>query len=215
VTPRNVFLTGGTGYMGSRLIPLLLARGHKIRALTRKGSESKLPAGCEIVIGNALEKDSFAAQVQPSDTFVQLVGVAHPSPSKGEQFRAIDLVSIRASVAAAAEVGIQHFIYVSVAQPAPMMKDYLAVRAEGESLLRATGMNATILRPWYVLGPGHHWPYALMPTYWICELLPPTRASARRVGLVTLNQMLSALVQAVETPTSGIRTIEVPEIRKS
>jgi uncharacterized protein YbjT (DUF2867 family) len=86
VTPRNVFLTGGTGYMGSRLIPLLLARGHKIRALTRKGSESKLPAGCEIVIGNALEKDSFAAQVQPSDTFVQLVGVAHPSPSKGEQF---------------------------------------------------------------------------------------------------------------------------------
>jgi uncharacterized protein YbjT (DUF2867 family) len=215
VTPRNVFLTGGTGYMGSRLIPLLLARGHKIRALTRKGSESKLPAGCEIVIGNALEKDSFAAQVQPSDTFVQLVGVAHPSPSKGEQFRAIDLVSIRASVAAAAEVGIQHFIYVSVAQPAPMMKDYLAVRAEGESLLRATGMNATILRPWYVLGPGHHWPYALMPTYWICELLPPTRASARRLGLVTLNQMLSALVQAVETPTSGIRTIEVPEIRKS
>jgi uncharacterized protein YbjT (DUF2867 family) len=96
-----------------------------------------------------------------------------------------------------------------------MMKDYLTARAEGESLLRATGMNSTILRPWYVLGPGHHWPYALMPTYWICELLPPTRASARRVGLVTLNQMLSALVQAVETPTSGIRTIEVPEIRKS
>jgi len=214
VTPRNVFLTGGTGYMGSRLIPLLLARGHKIRALTRKGSESKLPAGCEIVIGNALEKDSFAAQVQPSDTFVQLVGVAHPSPSKGEQFRAIDLVSIRASVAAAAEAGIQHFIYVSVAQPAPMMKDYLAVRAEGESLLRATRMNATILRPWYVLGPGHRWPYALIPAYWICELLPPTRAGARRLGLVTLNQMLSALVHAVENPASGTRIVEVPEIRK-
>jgi uncharacterized protein YbjT (DUF2867 family) len=200
--------------MGSRLIPLLLARGHKIRALTRKGSENKLPVGCEIVIGNALEKDSFAAQVQPSDTFVQLVGVAHPSPSKGEQFRAIDLVSVRASVAAAAEAGIQHFIYVSVAQPAPMMKDYLAVRAEGESLLRATGMNATILRPWYVLGPGHRWPYLLIPAYWICELLPPTRESARRLGLVTLNQMLSALVYAVENPASGVRIVEVPEIRK-
>jgi len=215
VTPRNVFLTGGTGYMGSRLIPLLFARGHKIRALTRQGSESKLPAGCEIVIGNALEKDSFAAQIQPSDTFVQLVGVAHPSPSKGEQFRAIDLVSVRASVAAAAEAKIQHFIYVSVAQPAPMMKDYLAVRAEGESLLRATGMNATILRPWYVLGPGHRWPYALIPAYWICELLPPTRAGARRLGLVTLNQMLAALLHAVENPATGVRILEVPEIRKS
>jgi uncharacterized protein YbjT (DUF2867 family) len=214
VATRNVFFTGGTGYMGARLIPLLLARGHKIRALVRKGSENKLPTGCEIVVGNALEKESFVPQVQPSDTFVQLVGVAHPSPSKGEQFRAIDLVSVRASVAAAAEAKIQHFIYVSVAQPAPMMKDYLAVRAEGESLLRATGMNATILRPWYVLGPGHRWPYALIPAYWICELLPPTRAGACRLGLVTLNQMLTALVRAVENPPTGTHIVEVPEIRK-
>lgn len=211
--PRNVFLTGGTGYMGSRLIPLLLARGHKIRALTRQGSEGKLPAGCEIVTGNALEKDSFTAKIQPSDTFVQLVGVAHPSPSKGEQFRAIDLVSIRASAAAAADAKIQHFVYVSVAQPAPMMKDYIAVRAEGEALLRASGMNVTILRPWYVLGPGHRWPYALIPAYWICELLPPTREGARRLGLVTLNQMLATLVHAVEHPATGIHLVEVPEIR--
>jgi len=215
VTPRNVFLTGGTGYMGSRLIPLLVARGHKIRALTRKGSENKLPTGCESVIGNALEKDSFAAKVQPSDTFIQLVGVAHPSPSKGEQFRAIDLVSVRASVAAAAEAGIKHFIYVSVAQPAPMMKDYLVVRAEGESLLRGSGLNATVLRPWYVLGPGHRWPYALVPAYWICELIPATREGAQRLGLVTLNQMLATLVCAVENPATGMRIIEVPEIRKS
>jgi len=215
VTPRNIFLTGGTGYMGSRLIPLLLARGHKIRALTRKGSENKLPAGCEIVFGNALEKESFAKSVSPSDTFVQLVGVAHPSPAKGEQFRAIDLVSARASISAAAEAKIQHFVYVSVARPAPMMKEYIAVRAEGESLLRATGLNATILRPWYVLGPGHRWPYALIPAYWICELFPPTREGARRLGLVTLNQMLAALVRAVENPASGVRILEVPEIRNS
>ena len=213
--PRNIFLTGGTGYMGSRLIPLLLARGHAVRALTRKGSENKLPAGCDIVFGNALEKDSFAAQVSPSDTFIQLVGVAHPSPSKGEQFRAVDLASARASIAAAAEAKIQHFIYVSVAQPAPMMKDYLAVRAEGETLLRATGMNATILRPWYVLGPGHRWPYALIPAYWICELFPPTREGARRLGLVTLNQMLAALAHSVENPARGVRMVEVPDIRHS
>src|SRR5690242_11082113 len=196
VNPRNVFLTGGTGYMGTKLISQLLARGHKIRALTRKGSEGKLRASCEIVTGNALEKDSFAHLVQPSDTFVQLVGVAHPSPSKGEQFRAIDLVSARASVAAAAGAGIKHFVYVSVAQPAPMMKDYIAVRAEGESLIRAAKLNATILRPWYVLGPGHRWPYALIPIYWFFELLPKTRESARRLGLVTLDQMLNGLVHA-------------------
>jgi hypothetical protein len=102
-----------------------------------------------------LDKESFAARVTPSDSFIQLVGVSHPSPKKGDQFRAIDLVSIRASVSPAVEARIQHFVYVSVAQPAMMMKDYIAVRAEGESLPRTTGLNATILRPWYVLGPGH------------------------------------------------------------
>lgn len=215
MNPRNVFITGATGYIGSRLIPRLLARGHTVRALTRKGSERKLPVGCDVVFGNALEKDSFAAQVQPSDTFVQLVGVAHPSPSKGEQFRAIDLVSVRASVAAAAAANIQHFVYVSVAHPAPAMKDYIAVRSEGESLLRASGMNATILRPWYVLGPDHRWPYLLVPAYWVCELLPPTRKGARRLGLVTLEQMLSALVGAVENPAREIQILEVPDIRKA
>ena len=200
--------------MGQRLIALLLDRGHSVRALVRKGSESKLPSGATPVLGNALEKSTFVGQIAPADTFVQLVGVAHPSPSKAEQFRSIDLVSIRASVAAAAEVGVKHFIYVSVAQPAPMMKDYIAVRAEGESMIRAAKLNATILRPWYVLGPGHRWPYLLIPMYWLFEVLPRTRDSARRLGLVTLKRMLNALVQAVETPASGVRIMEVPQIRQ-
>ena len=211
----NVFVTGGTGYIGRRLIPRLIANGHSVRALVRPGSENKLPAGGEAVSGNALEKSSFAGKIQPSDTFVQLVGVPHPGPSKGEQFRAIDLVSVRASVAAAAEAGVRHFVYVSVAQPAPMMKDYLAVRAEGEALLRASGLNATILRPWYVLGPGHRWPYVLLPFYWLCERLPATRDSARRLGLVKLEQMLSTLAAAVKEPATGVRVLEVQDIRRS
>jgi uncharacterized protein YbjT (DUF2867 family) len=213
--PREIFITGGTGYIGRRLIPRLLARGHRVRALVRRGSERKLPSGCIPVEGNALEEETFKHGIQPADTFVQLVGVPHPSPAKAAQFRTVDLVSIRASVAAAAEAKVRHFIYLSVAQPAPMMKEYLAVRAEGEALLRASGLDATCLRPWYVLGPGHWWPVLLQPAYWLCELLPPTRESARRLGLVTLRQMLAALVNAVESPATGVRVVEVAEIRKA
>ena len=209
----TIFITGGTGYMGSRLIPLLLQRSHSVRALARKGSERKVPSGATAITGDALTGQSFASQIAPADTSVQLIGVPHPSPYKGEQFRAIDLVSIRASVPAAVEAGISHFIYVSVAHPAPMMKDYIEVRMTGEALLRESGLNKTILRPWYVLGPGHRWPYCLIPFYWICERLPPTREGARRLGLVTLKQMLNALVSAVENPASGTRILEVPHIR--
>ena len=73
----------------------------------------------------------------------------------------------------------------------------------------------TIVRPWYVLGPGHRWPYALLPMYWLMERLPATRESARRLGLVTLEQMVNALVHAVEHPPATSRIVEVPEIRNA
>ena len=209
----NVFLTGGTGYLGSRLIPILLSRGHRVRALVRKGSEKKLPAGCEPVFGNALDGTTFESAVAPADTFVQLVGVPHPSPAKAKQFREIDLASALASIAAAKKAAVAHFVYVSVAHPAPVMTAYWQARAEAEEALEKSGLNATVLRPWYVLGPGHRWAYALVPFYWVCERIPSTRESARRLGLVTLPQMLRALAGAVENPVKGIRIVPAPEIR--
>ena len=94
-----------------------------------------------------------------------------------------------------------------------MMKAYLQVRAECERKLQDSRMNATILRPWYVLGPGHRWPYALIPLYRLMESFPPTRKGALRLGLVTRDQMVRALTDSVATPSNGIRILEVPEIR--
>jgi uncharacterized protein YbjT (DUF2867 family) len=212
-TTHCVFVTGGTGYMGSRLISGLLQRGHTVRALVRLGSEKRLPRGCEPVTGNALDGSSYAELVAPADTFVQLVGVPHPNPRKAAKFRAIDLPSGLGAVSAARHANVRHFIYVSVAQPAPVMKAYVQVRAECEQAIQKSGLSATILRPWYVLGPGHRWPYLLVPVYRILEMLPGTREGATRLGLVTLEQMLSALVQAVENPADGVRIWGVPEIR--
>lgn len=200
--------------MGRRLIPELLKRGHEVRALVRAGSESKLPPGCTPLTGDPLDKTSFVQHIKPADTFVQLVGVPRPSPAKAKQFRAIDLVSVRASVDAALEAGIEHFVYVSVAHPAPLMKAYIEVRSAGEAMIRESGMSATILRPWYVLGPGHRWPYALLPVYWILERLPSTRDSARRLGLVTYQQMINALLSAIENPGERFKILDVPKIRQ-
>jgi uncharacterized protein YbjT (DUF2867 family) len=211
---KNVFITGGTGYMGSSLIPALRERGHEVRALVRPGSEGKLPPGCRLVFGNALDGGSFASGVPPSDTFVQLVGYPKPDPRKAQQFRDVDLRSGLAAVKAASEARIEHFVYVSVAHPAPIMQVYIQPRIEVEEALRASGLRATILRPWYVLGPGHRWPYVLLPAYWVMALIPGKRETARRLGLVTLKQMINALIDAVENPAQGIRVVEVPEIRR-
>jgi uncharacterized protein YbjT (DUF2867 family) len=209
----NIFIAGATGYIGLRLIPELLSRGHTVRVLVRPSSASKLSSGAEPVIGDALNAETFAHHIAPSDTFVQLVGVPHPSPSKALQFREIDLVAIRESVRAATGTSIRHFLYLSVAQPAPVMKAYVDVRAEGERLLRESGMAATFIRPWYVLGPGHWWPYAVLPLYWLWGSLPAHRDTAARLYPVKLADIIRAIVDAAEHPSSGVRVIEAPEIR--
>jgi uncharacterized protein YbjT (DUF2867 family) len=210
----NVFVTGGTGYLGWALIPALLKHGHHVKALVRAGSEAKLAPGCSAVVGNALDANSYTQQVAPSDTLVQLVGTPKPSPRKAQQFRDVDFRSGMAAVAAARQAGVGHLVYVSVAHPAPMMQAYIQPRVEVEEAIQNNGLNATILRPWYVLGPGHRWPYLILPGYWIMGLIPSKREAVQRLGLVTLKQMIAALVDAVENPAQGIKIVEVPDIRR-
>ena len=212
-TDMRVFVSGGTGYMGRALIPRLLAAGHEVVGLARPGSEAKLPAGCTAVSGNALDEKTFADRLNRIDAYVHLVGVAHPGPGKERQFREIDQASLESSVRAATG-RIRNFVYVSVAQPAPAMRAYQSVRAACEQTIRNAGLEANILRPWYVLGPGHRWPYVLIPFYKLCELIPAARDGATRLGLVTLPQMIAALAWAVENPAEGIRVIDVPMIRR-
>ena len=134
------------------------------------------------MVGNALNADSYARQVPPSATLVQLVGTPKPNPRKAQQFRDVDLKSGMAAVAAARQAGVRHLVYVSVAHPAPMTHAYIQPRVEVEEAIRTNGLNATILRPWYVLGPGHRWPYLILPGYWIMGLIPSKREAVASSG---------------------------------
>jgi len=189
-------------------------RGHRVRALVRPGSEGKLPPGCEMIRGDALRANTYAHQLASSDTFVHLVGVAHPNPKKAAEFHSIDLESCVQAVRAASAAGVRQFIYLSVARPAPLMLEYQHVRAQGEQLIIQTGLSATFVRPWYVLGRGHRWPAMLIPFYALARLLPATRAGAERLALVTLAQMVRTLTWAIENPGNGIRILEPKQIRE-
>lgn len=213
---RDVFVAGATGYIGRYLISALVADGYRVHGLTRAASEGKLPAGCVPVVGNALDAPSYRAAVPRGCTFVHLVGVAHPSPRKAAQFLSVDLASVQESLIAATRAGAGHFVYLSVAQPAPMMQAYIAARRAGERWVTSSGLSATILRPWYVLGPGHRWPLVLRPFYWLAERLPATAANAKRLGLVTIDEMVRALVRSIEyPPAQSPRVVDVPAIRGS
>jgi len=194
----TVHISGGSGYLGSALLPLLHARGHHTAFIPR---------------AHVFDAEAIARQLAPGDTLIHLTGTPRPAPWKGAAFRAVDLPSLQASARAARQQRAGHFVYVSVAHPAPAMHAYIAVRREAEAFLAHLNLPRTILRPWYVLGPGHRWPHLLQPFYAMAELLPGTRDTARRLGLVTLRQMAAALAHAVDHP-AACRVIEVPEIRR-
>lgn len=212
---KQVFITGATGYIGTRLIKDLLANGHPVVALVRKGSEHKVPAGAAVVVGNPFDAATFQHAVPKDSVFVQLLGVAHPSPKKAQQFKEIDLRSVKASADAAASAGVHHFVYVSVAMaPGRLMYAYQQVRKEGETYCLGKKLNCTFIRPWYVLGPGHWWPVLLFPFYGLAELVPSWKKQARSRALVTIRQMLDALLGAIESNPQPLRILEIKDIRK-
>jgi uncharacterized protein YbjT (DUF2867 family) len=210
----SIVVTGATGYLGSPLVVQLHRRGHGVKAFVRPGSEVRLPPGVPFAIGDPFSADDVARVLERGGTLVHLIGTPHPNPSKAQQFRDVDLRSAQVAADAATRRHVAHIVYVSVAHPAPVMRAYIQARSEAEASLRATGIPLTVLRPWYVLGPGHWWPYALVPVYKFFEILPPTRETARRLGLVTHEQMIAALVRAIEGGPHGVDIVEVPEIRR-
>jgi nucleoside-diphosphate-sugar epimerase len=164
------------------------------------------------VAGDVLNAADYP--LSSEDTVIHLAGTPHPGPGKGAQFRAFDLPSILAAAEAASRARVEHFVYVSVAHPAPVMREYIQVRMAGEAELARRHLPRTILRPWYVLGPGHWWPHALRPFYWLAEQIPFHRETTQRLGLVTIDQMIAALVFAVEHPAADVRVLGAPEISR-
>ena len=144
-----IFITGGTGYIGKRLIKKLVAKGHDVTALVRKGSEHKLPKGVRAIIADPFNASTFQQWIRPGSIYIQLLGVSHPSPRKKDQFREVDLKSLKASADAAIASGVSHFIYVSVAMAdVNIMNEYREVRKEGEAYLLSKHLVCTFIRPW-------------------------------------------------------------------
>ena len=211
----RVAITGATGYVGKALTVALLERAHEVLAIVRPGGRQRAASDARIAEVDVFDVDALSQALEGADTVVHLIGTPHPNPSKALEFQRVDLGSVRVCVPASVRARVGHFVYVSVAQPAPVMEAYIAARAEAERLIAEAKLTATVIRPWYVLGPGHRWPVVLVPFYACAELVPTWRDSARRLGLVTLRQMVNALVRAVEQPpaSSAMRVLGVPEIK--
>ena len=144
-----------------------------------------------------------------SISFVLRSGTKHEERIRRDRF-----VSAQQSLDAALYANVKHFIFMSVASPAPVMKDYVDVRLKCEANIVHSGINATLLKPWYVLGPGHYWPIILLPFYKVLQKIPSTRDGAMRLSIVKISSLIQALLFAVRNPANGISRYEGSPISK-
>jgi uncharacterized protein YbjT (DUF2867 family) len=98
--------------------------------------------------------------------------------------------------------------------PAPVIEARIEVRTRCEGLIRQSGLKASVLRPWYVLGPRHYWPYLLKPGDWLARQIPSLPETATRLEMVTVEKMVAAFVRSLASRAVGIEIIPVPENRK-
>ncbi|USI73190.1 NAD-dependent epimerase/dehydratase family protein [Sphingomonas morindae] len=147
---RTLAITGGTGFVGRHLIDAALAQGHVVRALTRAPRPPR--DGVHWIYG-ALEKPVALAQlVAGADAVLHVAGVVN---ADREGFRLGNVAGTLAIVEATRAAGVRRFVHVSsLAAREPGLSDYGWSKARAETIVAASALDWTMIRPPAIFGPG-------------------------------------------------------------
>ena len=148
-------MLGGSGFVGRHVCHQLAARGHRVRVPTRDRERAKelilLPT-VDVVTANVHDPRTLNEVIAGSDVVINLVGVLHEG--RGERgFAAAHVELARKVVAACTDCGIRRLLHMSALNADPAASSaYLRSKGEAEAIVRASGLDVTILRPSVIFG---------------------------------------------------------------
>lgn len=143
-------ITGATGFVGSAVLDEALAQGHMVRALARR--EQAARAGVEWVRGDLNDMGAIAALFEGADAVVHVAGLTNtPDP---REFEAANVTGTANVLAAMSAAGVRRLVFVSsLSARMPELSAYGASKARAETLVEASGLDWTTVRPPGVYGP--------------------------------------------------------------
>ncbi len=173
----NVLVTGGTGFLGSALVPLLASGGHRLRLLQRSAAPDAAALGAEVVRASLSDDTAIAAALDGVDAVVHLAGQVSFDPGDPVAMYDLHVQATRRLLEACAAKGVQRVVVASSSGTiAVSREDRVATEADDYPISvvggwpyylskiypekaalrihRDTGLPVVVLNPSLLLGPG-------------------------------------------------------------
>jgi uncharacterized protein YbjT (DUF2867 family) len=201
----RVLVTGGTGFVGPKIVEALLARGHDVRLLVRKSAP---PADVETVAGDMTDADSLRRAVSGCDVVVHLAAIRQGKP---EQFERVMTRGTKDLVAAAGDVGVRRLVLMSALGTTEETKDlvpYYHAKWEMEQTVEGSGLEYVVFRPCFVFGTDG----GILKTFRKLAKAPLTAIpgpGTQRIQPIWVDDVAQYFARAVDLPEAAKRTFEV------
>ena len=208
-----ILVTGGTGFVGPRIVHALRERDRPVRALVRDPdgqSATTLAAwGAELVQGDMTDRESLRRAVEGTEAVVHLVAIRQGS---ADQFRRVMEEGTRELVAAAKEAGVKRFVLMSALGTTEATKDlvpYYHAKWEMEQAVSGSGLEHVIFRPSFVFARDG----GILPTFRRLARLSPVTpiigSGKQRIQPIWIEDVAAYFAQGVDKAEAANRTYEL------
>ena len=206
-----ILVTGGTGFVGPKVVHALRAEGRDVRAVVRDASRADTLRNWdwELVEGDVTDAASLKRAAAGCDAVVHLVAIITGSASDFER------VMVRGTenlVAAAQEAGVRRFVLMSalgVSEQTRSLTPYYASKWAMEAAVQASGLEHVIFRPSFVFGrDGGVLPTFIRQVRW-SPVTPVLGSGESRIQPIWVEDVAAYFAKSIDLPEAANRTFEL------
>jgi NADH dehydrogenase len=205
MTTQQLVILGGTGFVGSHLVPRLAADGHRILLLSRNREQHRelgvLPT-VSVRSADIYDDGVLRRHLAGADAVINLVGILNPRGAHTFQRAHVELT--RRLLAACQASGVGRLHQMSSLKAGQGLSQYLKTRGEAEVLVKASTLDWTIYQPSVIFGRGDGLVSRFAKLLRQMPALPLARAQAR-MAPTWVGDVAEAIARCVDHPTLGQR----------
>jgi NADH dehydrogenase len=210
----KVLVTGGTGVIGQAAVTSLVARGHRVRLLSRGAEEARRqwPAGVASRAADVSRPDSLGGTAEGCDAVLHVAGIARES--EGQTFQTVNVEGTRALLEEAERAGVRRFAFVSSLGADRGSSPYHRSKRAAEDLVRGFAPEWVVVRPGNVYGPGDEVVSQLLKMTRALPAVPLVEDGRQPFQAIWHEDLGLALALALERDDLAGETLEVagPEV---